>query len=329
MIYDCFTFFNELDLLEIRLNVLKDVVDRFVLVEAEETHTGKKKPLYYRDNIHRFEEFRDKIIHVSIKSFPKGHDAWWNENYQRNAILQGLECARIDDVILVSDLDEIPRPEVVKELSGKKGVWRFNHVSYGFYLNWQDVRCCNMCGTIMLSYHDLLTGFDDVNTFYNEFLPSDLNVGTTVTKIRRRPFPRSKGGEHLIKNAGWHFTCLGGPRGLLEKMRAVAPHHDFDPNDSSLTIDGLEMLLSKGQGPGLKRNCFGVPIDSSFPDYIRENQTRYSDLIYPITTEYLKRVRVARLFRTIQGRLIQFCEWAMPSRVHNLLHIIRMKLMCR
>ena len=57
MIYDCFTFFNELDLLEIRLNVLRDVVDRFVLVEAGETHTGKRKPLYFRENAARFAAF--------------------------------------------------------------------------------------------------------------------------------------------------------------------------------------------------------------------------------------------------------------------------------
>ena len=169
MIYDCFTFFNEIDLLEIRLNVLRDVVDRFVLVEVGETHTGKRKPFYFKDNIHRFDLFRDRIIYVGIESFPPGHDAWWNENYQRNAILRGLSNARSDDVIMISDLDEIPRPEVVKKLSGKGGVWRFGQVSYGFYLNWLDVRTRNMCGTKMLSYHDLITGFDGVNTFYNEF----------------------------------------------------------------------------------------------------------------------------------------------------------------
>ena len=334
MIYDCFTFFNELDVLEIRLNVLKNVVDKFVLVEAGETHTGKKKPYHFKENKGRFAEFLDRIIYVGIESFPKGHDAWWNENYQRNEIMRGLEGVRDDDVILISDLDEIPRPEVIEALSKKGGVWRFNHVMFGFYLNMKDLRCRNMCGTKMLSYRDLRTGFDDSETHYDEFLPKELNVGTTVTKIRRRIFPRRRGGERLVKNAGWHFTCLGGAAAVLTKMRAVAPHHDFNPDDPDLTAEGIENLIAKGQGPALKMNCFGVMIDESFPKYVRDNQDRYRSLIFPISKEYLRRVRFARLFRTVQGRLIQFCEWVMPSRVHDFLHVVRMiflalKSICR
>ena len=327
MIYDCFAFFNELDLLEIRLNVLRDAVDKFVLVEAGETHTGKPKPYYFKENEARFRQFLDRIIYVKVESFPQGHDAWWNENYQRNEILRGLEDAKPDDVILISDLDEIPRPEEVKKLSDKGGVWRFNHVSYGFYLNMKDLRCRNMCGTVLLQYKDLISGFDDAETHYDEFLPRDLNMGTTVTKIRRRSFPKSKGGEHVVKNAGWHFTCLGGAKALLSKMRAVAPHHDFNPDDPTLTVEKIEKLLEKGQGPALKMNCFGVPIDDSFPGYLLENRERYAHLIFPITADYMRRTKWARLFRTIQGRCIQFCEWAMPSWLHDFLHVIRMNLL--
>ena len=329
MIYDCFSFFNELDLLEIRLNVLKDVVDKFVLVEAGETHTGKPKPLFFKENKARFAEFGDRIVHVCIDRFPAGHDAWWNENYQRNMILEGLAGAAPDDVVMISDMDEIPRPEIVSVVARKGGVWRFNHISYGFYLNFIDLRCRNMCGTKLLSYHDLTTGFDGVETNYNEFMPKDLNSGTTVTKIRRRHFPPQKGGERLVKNAGWHFTCLGGAKALLAKMRAVAPHHDFDPDDPSLTVGKVESLLERGQGPALKMNCFGVPVDETYPVYIRENQDKYEHLIFRLTPEYMRRVRWARLFRTVQGRLIQFCEWAMPSRLHGWLHVVRMMLIRR
>ena len=190
-----------------------------------------------------------------------------------------------------------------------------------------DLRCRNMCGTKLLTYSDLLTGFDGVSTNYNEFLPRDLNQGTTVTKIRRRRFPSSKGGERLVSNAGWHFTCLGGAKALLSKMRAVAPHHDFNPDDPSLTVEKIESLLAKGQGPALKMNCFGVPVDDSFPAYLLEHQDKYAKLIFNITPEYMRRVRWARLLRTVQGRLIQFCEWAMPGWLHDFLHVIRMKLL--
>ena len=327
MIYDCFSFFNELDLLEIRLNVLRDVVDRFVLVEAGETHTGKPKPFLFEENRARFAEFADRIEYVRIERFPAGHDAWWNENFQRNEILKGLAGANPDDVVMISDLDEIPRPEVVARLARQKGVWRFNHVSYGFYLNFIDLRCRNMCGTKMMSYRDLTTGFDGVKTSYDEFLPEDLNVGTTVTKVRRRPFPRERGGERLVRCAGWHFTCLGGAKALLAKMRAVAPHHGFDPDDPSLTVEKIESMLARGQGPALKMNCFAVPLDDTFPRYLLDNRERYSHLIFNATDDYMRRTRLPRLLRTVQGRMIQFCEWAIPSRLHYFMHVVRMKVL--
>ena len=113
MIYDCFTFFNELDLLEIRLNVLNDVVDRFVLVEATKTHSGKDKPLYFNDNKERYKAFQHKVIHVIVDDYPPFVTAWTYENHQRNAILRGLTQANPDDAIMISDLDEIPRPDLV------------------------------------------------------------------------------------------------------------------------------------------------------------------------------------------------------------------------
>lgn len=326
MIYDCFSFFNELDLLEIRLNILKDVVDKFVLVEAGETHTGKPKPYFYKESEARFAAFKDRIIYVRIEKFPTGHDAWWNENYQRNKILDGLKDAAPNDIVLISDLDEIPRPEIVANVAKRGGVWRFNHVSYGFYINFIDLRCRNMCGTKLLSYHDLTTGFDGISVHYDEFLPKALNEGTTVTKIRRRHFPSSRGGEKLLKNAGWHFTCLGGAKAILVKMRAVAPHHDFNPDDPLLSVERIEALLMKGQGPALKMNCFGVLLDKSFPEYIRDNQDKYAHLIFKVTPAYIQQVRWARFFRTVQGRIIQFCELAMPSWLHDFLHVIRMRI---
>ena len=324
MIYDCFSFFNELDLLEIRLNVLRDVVDKFVLVEARETHTGKAKPLLYEKNKNRFEAFRHKIIHITLDSFPKGHDAWWNENYQRNAILQGLAMAKSDDTILISDIDEIPNPDVVRKNVGLPGLVRFHHASFGFYLNMMDLRCRNMHGTVMLSYASLLNGFDGTSVRYDEFLPMDLNCGTTATKVRRCRFPSAKGGEHVVKNAGWHFTCLGGAKALMMKMRSVAPHHGFNPDDPKLTVEHVESLLEKGQGPALKMNCFAVPLDGSFPKYLLDHKDKYAHLIFPLSDKYIRRTKWPRLFRTIQGRMIQFCEWIIPPRLHHLLHDIRM-----
>src|ERR1700679_2349278 len=106
MIYDCFTFFNELDILEIRLNVLKNVVDKFVLVEATRTFQGKEKNLFFEENKIRFKEFEDRIIHIVIDTYPvnEGNSAWFLEDYQRNMIMDGLKNCTEYDRILVSDV---------------------------------------------------------------------------------------------------------------------------------------------------------------------------------------------------------------------------------
>ena len=86
MIYDCFTFFNEFDLLEIRLNELDSVVDKFVLVEATKTFSGKDKPLYFNENKNKFNKFLNKIIHVIVDEYPNLNGDWVIENHQRNEI---------------------------------------------------------------------------------------------------------------------------------------------------------------------------------------------------------------------------------------------------
>lgn len=328
MIYDCFSFFNELDLLEIRLNILKDVVDKFVLVEAGETHTGKPKPFYFEEDRGRFSEFLDRIEYVKIDRFPDCcKTAWARENWQRNAIAKGLVGCSDDDSILISDLDEIPNPEKVRGLVGKPGVMAFRQNYYSFYLNYRSVRDFRWCGTRMLSYRDFLHCFDDVDVYDNEILVRDVNDGTTASKIRCRRLPRGRGGEHVISNGGWHFTCLGGAEAVLAKMRAVVPHHDFNPDNPNLTVERVAELIERGRGPALKMNCFAAPIDDSFPKYIRENQAKYAHLIFNITPEYMKRVRWARFGRTLQGRLIQLAEAACPPALHNWLHLIKMRIL--
>ena len=94
MVYDCFQFFNELDILKIRLNVMNDVVDKFVISEATETFSGLKKPLYYEKNKEMFKEFEDKIIHVVVDDTPQGgtHE---RDTFQKNAVTRGLKMLRM------------------------------------------------------------------------------------------------------------------------------------------------------------------------------------------------------------------------------------------
>jgi beta-1,4-mannosyl-glycoprotein beta-1,4-N-acetylglucosaminyltransferase len=109
MIFDCFTFNDELDLLELRLEYLNLVVDKFVLIESEFSFSGNVKPLYFQLNKARFERFADKIIYASIPfEFCNKNDAWQNEYFQRNFIKTQLTSLQNEDIVHLSDVDEIP-----------------------------------------------------------------------------------------------------------------------------------------------------------------------------------------------------------------------------
>lgn len=333
MIYDCFTFFNELDLLEIRLNVLKDVVDRFVLVESPWTHTGDPKPLFFKLNKARYEMFSSRIIHVVVDDFPpprpkmtERNRAWINENFQRNAISRGLVGAHDDDVVLISDLDEIPNPEMVAKFAHTPGIKVFNHAYYSFYLNWRNVRQFKWLGTRMLSYSDYRTVFDGVSVFYNEFMQREVNVGTTATKIRCRFVPRRKARTRIVNKGGWHFTCLGGVEVMLAKLNACAPHHGDGRDSDDTNRERVEKLIRQGKGPGLKMNCFAVPMDDRFPRYVVDNQARFGKFVFPVTSRYRRRVACARVFRTVQGFSIAMVEWVLPRSWHAELHKWRMRV---
>lgn len=112
MIYDCFQFFNELDILKIRMNVLKDVVDRFVISESTVTFSGKKKPLYYAENREMFAEFEDKIIHQVVDDTPNVNP-FERDSFQKCAVKRPLEkLCKDDDIIIFSDVDEIRIPNL-------------------------------------------------------------------------------------------------------------------------------------------------------------------------------------------------------------------------
>ena len=324
MIYDCFSFFNELDLLEIRLNVLKDVVDKFVLVEAGETHSGKPKPLHFKENAARFAAFRDRIVYVCVEKFPGVCTTdWARENYQRNAIADGLKGAKDDDVVLVSDLDEIPRPEKIVEFAGRPGAKVFDQTYYAFYLNYRNVRQQWWHGTRMVSYRDFCHAFDGVDVYEDEFLPPAVNEGTTASKIRCRRLPRSRGGQQIVKNGGWHFTCLGGAEALAKKIASFA-HQEYNPGDGKISVAELDALIRAGKGPFWEMRCFAERIGESYPRYIRDSQSAYPKLIYPVDARYLSANRWPRLCHTLRGVLIGACERAMPQSVANILHRVRL-----
>lgn len=276
MIYDCFTFFNEFDLLEIRLNVLKDVVDRFVLVEATRTHSNLPKPLHFEENKDRYAPFLDRITHIVVDEYPEYETSWTYENHQRNEIRRGLEDCRDDDIVLISDLDEIPRAELVEAHRNDPGIKIFEQLHHCYYLNHCYIRRPNWHGTRMLSGKDFRHALDHVFN-YGSCNIEHLNQGTTANKIR------TYDGGPVIKNAGWHFSYLGGLEAIRLKIQAYS-HQERNYKDS-IDLKNIERRISRSF-----QSCrlIGLEIDAeSYPPYIKENLEKYAHLIGPVTPKDL------------------------------------------
>ncbi len=320
MIYDCFTFFNELDLLEIRLNVLNDVVDKFVLVEATLTHAGQPKPLYYNENKERYAAFADKIIHIIIDDYPEKITAWSYENHQRNCILRGLTEAAPQDTILISDLDEIPAPEAIRANADTPGIKLLVQNLYNYYINCQNSFSPKWyLGTKMLSYDSFSQDDSIVKSVYSIYVRPENNQGVTPTKVRFCENTRH------VKNGGWHFSYLGGVVAIIKKLEALA-HQEYNMAKYKDPKQIEQIIQNGGSLFGHSDRFFGCPIDSSYPAYIRENQDRFAQYIFPITPEYLRKTAFARRYRAIQGILYHTMVACIPAcmgpfcvKVRNLL----------
>ncbi len=249
MVFDCFTFFNELEILDIRLNTLNDVVDKFVLVESNITHSGQTKPLYFDINKEKFKPYLDKIIHIVVDDMDRLKGDWTREKYQRNSIMNGLkDVAADEDIIFISDVDEIPNPRaMITKLEDE--IYGFEQRLFYFYLNYEQLSWFKWVGTRMLKYKVL-----------KELSPDYLRVG--VKKYR------------TIKNGGWHFSYLGSIEQIRYKIQSFA-HQEFNKSD---ILDRIEENIKKGQDIFGRDNYIYriVPIDDSFPEYIIKNKNKFS-----------------------------------------------------
>ncbi len=275
MVYDCFTFFNELDLLELRLHELSDSVDYFVLVEATHTHSNQPKPLYFDENKGRFYEFLPKIIHIIVDDFPKDpENRWILENYQRNAIMQGLRNCNPYDSIIISDIDEIVRADSVNKYKNRPGIKFFMQEMFYYYLNckaigitWKPVK--------MVFFKDLISPQWLRSYPIPLGRPSSSEIKRANLKHRLR---KLIGLNIYIKNGGWHFSYLGGANKILTKIKSFA-HEEY--HDTFTNSDDIQSLINNSE------DLFGredmklefTEIDNSFPRYLRENIERFSFMI--------------------------------------------------
>lgn len=320
MVYDTFPFFNELDLLEIRLNILDPVVDRFVLVEATRTFTGKPKPLYYENNKNRFAKFADKIIHIVVDDYPPFESPWTNENHQRNCLLRGLTDAKPDDRILLNDVDEIPRPELVREYAAKPGSFQFDLDYYAYYLNCRNVTDPHWKEAKLVTFETLRHGLDGKEVVFNDFLLRSVNQGTTPMMIRCSPLLRAK----TVPHGGWHFSSLGGAEAVIAKMVSFS-HSEFDSAEKH-DVRRIKQAISSGESPLYRIRFFAVPVDKRFPAFLVENRDKYQHLFFPLTDDYLEKTKWSRRYYSLLGHANCFLRELLPARFLDCLHQWRVRL---
>ncbi len=277
MIYDCFQFFNELDILKIRLHVLSPVVDRFVISEATETFSGLKKPLYYEENKAMFAEYEDKIIHVVVDDTPQGgtHE---RDTFQKNAVTRGLAGCTDDDIVIFSDLDEIPNPDKIREILQnfqEDKIYHFAQRLFYCYLNMEEV------SGSLLSYAGEFEGVARKKWIGTKMLSYKL-LREQHLLLGELRFPERKEIGIRVEDGGWHFGYMGGHgekdiRKRVQEKVVSAAHQEYN---SKHVLSNVTDQIKDGKDIfGRNAQFVRCEIDESFPAYIREHQKELDFLI--------------------------------------------------
>jgi beta-1,4-mannosyl-glycoprotein beta-1,4-N-acetylglucosaminyltransferase len=236
-------FFNELDLLEIKLRELSGVVDLFVLVEATTTFTGIPKPLYFRDNAKRFANF--PILDVVIEHNPTVTNPWDREWFTQKTILESVRGLE-PEIAIWCDLDEIPRRDTVD---------RFRAMN---------------AKTAHIDMASILYFFDREDVTQR---PTTAKIGFFDPRADHQPW-RGETHHPVIPDAGWHFQFFrfGGAAHLLDKLNATCHSAEAGSNLH-------KEATARGETPGLER-CQPYQAEK-LPAFVRENRARYAGHFFP------------------------------------------------
>ena len=290
-VYDCFMFFDENLVLELRLNLLDKYVDYFVIVESKYNHKGEAKKLNF--DIKKFKKFEQKIIYIICDQQPSDlykfekedtkHDidskyifnAYKRENSQRNLISEGLKNASPDELIIISDVDEIPNLEKINlnKTENEILIFRQDMFYYKFNLKlsnfkWTGSKACKMKKLIspqwLRNIKDKKFAFYRFDTFFSS------------TKYRNLKF---------IEDGGWHYTNMKNAKEIEHKLRSYLHHQEFEANQ--INLGQIEKIIKSkkaiydvnadkrqgkfGEGPQL------IKINSDeIPNYLKNNPQIYS-----------------------------------------------------
>ena len=256
MIYDCFIFNNEIDLLELRLSILDDVVDKFVIIEGNKTFSGNSKESNFIAHWDRFKKWEDKIIYKFFE-MPDFDVSWDREIYSRNYYLS-LPDFNDEDIIISSDLDEIPNPEAIRCVNDwidDDNHFTFQMNFYMYYLN--NFMTSNWFGTRVATYKYL--------------------KDKTIDDIREATEDESRISGPIIDNGGWHFSYFGGKEMIKKKIESFS-HTEHNNEQTKSNIEGN----LKSNSDLFNRNVSFKVIEMTedeYPEYILNNKEKYADWI--------------------------------------------------
>ena len=266
---DCFMYFDEDLVLDLRLNILNNYVDKFVIAEATKDHTGKDKKLNF--NINNFSKFKNKISYIIVKDMPtnlKFYKKNWpvhhlRDQHQRNALARGYEDSNDDDLIMISDIDEIPDPNKIKIFDVKNKYACFIQKNFQAKINLLNISDKNWMGTKIIKKKYIKS-------------PQWLrNIKTAKPSFWKFYKPRQ---PQLIYDGGWHFSFLKNPKGISKKIQSYS-HSEYN---KSIYTDEKKIAERINNRIDIFDRNFKyekIDIDDTFPKYILENINKYKDWI--------------------------------------------------
>jgi beta-1,4-mannosyl-glycoprotein beta-1,4-N-acetylglucosaminyltransferase len=257
-------YFDEDLVLDIRLNTLYKEVDKFIIAEATRNHAGQEKKLNFR--IENFSKFKDKINYLIIDDLPinvtspkKGwHENHMRDQFQRNALERGYNEFNDEDLVMISDIDEIPNPEKIKEFNIKNKYACFLQKNYQSKINLLNITEGDWVGTKICQKKYLKS-------------PQWLRDMKTKKKSFWKIFSNKL---QLINNGGWHFSFLKEPSSIRNKILSYS-HQEYNREEFT-DVDLIKNKIIKGEDLFSRNIKYKkMKIDETFPKYITENKEKF------------------------------------------------------
>lgn len=306
MVYDCIPFFNELDILNLRLHILDPLVDKFIIEEATVTFSGESKELCFEKNKELFREFLPKIQYIVVDNSPTEMTTHERDKFQKNALEKGLKDATDGDVIILSDADEIPNPKVLKEIIEQFDPDKVYHLAqrmFYCYLNMEEMsgKLLSITGEFPGVERRMWLG---TKVFSKKSIPEDGIIQLRESSVTSSDAVR-------IADGGWHFGYMGSSKESDVSKRVgdkvvAAAHQEYNNQDT--LAEARDRLLLGQDMFGRDARFERVDIDESYPKYLLEHLEEYQYLVMPPISQGMQlatriSMKTKRFFRKAVRRI--------------------------